>query len=63
MNVKWSDSDSRSVWTLGVHELLVGLDAFHIAEFREPVKKQTVATPHVEDTQARVPPEVPAHHP
>ena len=51
MGVKRNDLNAIAVRTLKVHDSRIGFDALHIAEFREPVKKETIAAAHVQDAE------------
>ena len=52
--VKWRDANPFAVRTRWIYESFIRFHALHIAEFGEPVKKQTVAATDVENTQTRV---------
>ncbi len=49
ITVEWSDADSRAMRALRIYQPFVGFNAFHLAEFRKPIEKQTITTSHVED--------------
>ena len=51
IRVKGSDSNPRAVPTVRIDELRIGFNAFDIAEFREPVKEETVAAAYVQDVE------------
>jgi hypothetical protein len=51
ISVKWNGSNPPVMGAFRVYEFLFGLDAFDFSEFREPVKKETVATTHVQDAE------------